>query len=97
MNINKIVFFAILLISFRVSGQEMVVAKFSVDAGIYKRSGTPVSVSLEGIDFNTDKGTLRMFELKGKTRTEVACQLEAGNSPRLWWIPEGETAANTTR
>ena len=97
MNINKIVFFTILLISFRVSGQEMVVAKFSVDAGIYKRSGTPVSASLEGIDFNTDKGSLRMFELKGKTRTEVACQLEAGNSPRLWWIPEGETAANTTR
>jgi len=86
-----------ILISFRVSAQEMVVAKLSVEASSLKRSGTPVSVSLDGLDYNTDKGALRLFELKEKTRAEVSCQLEAGNSPRLWWILEGETPANSER
>jgi len=95
--INKIILFSILLICIRVSGQEMEVAKFAVASGNAIRVGTPVSVSLDGVDYNTDKGALRLYELKGKTRNEVACQLEAGNSPRLWWIPEGETPANTIR
>lgn len=86
-----------LLICSRVSGQEMVVAKFSLEAVNLKRSGTLVSVPLEGLDYNTDKGALRLFEINGKTRSEVACQIEAGNSPRLWWIPSGETPANVTR
>ena len=97
MKIWTVIIFSILLISIRVGGQEIVAAKFAVASGNAVRSGTPVSVSLEGVDYNTDKGALRLYELKGKTRFEVACQLEAGNSPRLWWIPEGETPANTIR
>ncbi len=97
MKINQIIFILLLLVSFRVSAQEQVIARFSVTADRLKQGGTPVSVSLEGIDFNTDKGALRLFEIRGKTRGEVACQLEAGNSPRLWWIPEGETTPNAIR
>ena len=97
MKISTIILFAVLLISIRVAGQEMVAAKFAVASGNVVRSGTPVSASLEGVDYNTDKGALRLYEMKGKMRNEVACQLEAGNSPRLWWILEGETQANTNR
>jgi len=97
MKFNQILLLLMLLITFRVSGQEMVVAKFAVESGNIKRNDTPVSVSLEGIDYNTDKGALRLFELKGKARSEVPCQLESGNSPRLWWIPDGESPVNTTR
>lgn len=97
MKLNHILLFSLLLIGFRVSAQEIVIAKFAVESGNLKRNKTPVNVSLEGIDYNTDKGALRLFELKGKTRVEVPCQLEAGNTPRLWWVPEGETPVKTTR
>lgn len=97
MRINQVILFSILLTCFRVSAQEPEVARFAVEAAKVGRNNVPVSVSLEGIDYNTDKGALRLFELKGKTPTEVACQLEPGNAPRLWWIPEGETPANLVR
>lgn len=97
MKISQVIFVIMLLICFRVSAQETEIARFAVEAAKISRNNIPVSVSLETINFNTDKGTLRLFELKGKTRTEVACQLEPGNTPRLWWIPEGETPANVVR
>ena len=97
MKFNKLVVIVLILVFSRAMGQELVVAKFSVGAGSIKQSGTPVSVSLEGLDYNTDKGALHLFEIKGKARVEVPCQLEPGNSPRLWWVPEGETAANIDR
>jgi hypothetical protein len=97
MKINQLTLLVFLLISVRIAGQEVVVARLSVDAGSIIRSGTPVSLSLEGIDFNTDKGALRLFELKGNSRTEVSCQLESGYISRLWWIPDGETPANSVR
>lgn len=97
MKVNKLIVLILILVFSRTSGQETVVAKFSVNAGSIKRCGTPVSISLEGLDYNTDKGALHLFEVKGKTRAEVPCQLEAGNSPRLWWVPVGETVANVDR
>ena len=96
MRINKYLIVLLVLICLRVSGQEVIVAKFSVEP-VMNSIGIPVSVSLEGLDYNTDKGALRLFEVNGKTRTEVACQLENGNSPRLWWILSGDKAANVTR
>ena len=94
MKFNKLIIFILLLFCFRSYAQEVIVAKFSVGA---KPSGAPVSVSLEGLDYNTDKGALRLFELKGKTRTEVPCQYEPGNSPRLWWITDSDNIQNTDR
>lgn len=87
----------LIVMCLHVSGQETEVSKFSVESGNSKRLNTPVSVSLTGLDYNTDKGALRLFELKGKSRQEISCQLENGNSPRLWWVMEGETKANTSR
>ena len=82
MKFNNLIVFILILVFSRAMGQEMVVAKFSVGAGSIKRSGTPVSVSLEGLDYNTDIGALQLFEIKGKARVEVPCQLEPGSSPR---------------
>ena len=93
----RLVFFIILWINFRVSGQEIVVARFAVEAGRLRQGGTPLSASLEGVDYNTDKGALRLFEIEGKNRIELPCQLEPGNSPRLWWIPEAKTATGPSR
>ena len=68
MKLNKLIVFILILVFSRAMGQEMVVAKFSIGAASIKRSGTPVSVSLEGLNFNTDKGTLHLLEIKGKAR-----------------------------
>ncbi len=90
MIINKIMLCTFLLLSVRVSAQEIVVAKFAMDGSRLNQGQTPVSVSLDGINYNTDRGKLRLFEINGKIRTEVSCQLEAGNAPKLWWIPEAK-------
>ena len=97
MFLRIIVLFLILLTGIRVSGQEKILAKFIISAERLKAGGTPVSASLESIDFNPDKGNLRMFEVDGNTRSEVPCQLEPGNSPRLWWIPDRKTSENGDR
>ena len=97
MIIKKIILILVLLISLRGFSQETIVAKFAVEGGRLKQGGTPVSASLEGIDSNTDTGALRLYEVTGNTRSEVSCQLEPGNSPRLWWIPESKKMANGIR
>lgn len=97
MIIRNIILSSLLLTSLSVYGQEKVVAKFMIGTNRLKAGGTPVSASLEGIDYNTDKGSLRLYEEDGKTRTEMPCQLENSNSPRLWWIPEGKDSDKSTR
>ena len=94
---KKILLLSILFISIRIYGQDAVVATFVMDGARLIPGGTPVSASLEGIDYNSDKGELRLFEVDGKTRTEVSCQLEPGNSPRLWWIPTGKNPDKSIR
>jgi hypothetical protein len=96
MKISAIIIF-FTLVCVRASAQELVAAKFTVTSGNKVRTGTPVSISLEGIDYDTDKGALRLFEIKGKTRAEVACQLESGNSAMLCWFLGGVTPPNTVR
>jgi len=86
-----------LLACFSVYGQEKVVARFLIGADRLKGGGTPVSASLEGVDYNTDPGSLRLFEVDGQSRTATPCQLEPGNSPKLWWIPAGKTDENRIR
>ena len=97
MIIKKTLLILVLLISLQALGQETIVAKFVVEGARLKLGGTPVSASLEGIDSNTDTGALRLYEVTGNTRSEVSCQLEPGNSPRLWWIPESKKMANGIR
>ncbi len=97
MNIYKLAGLYFSLIGLAVSGQEKIVASFNIEATRLNHGGMPVSVSLEGIDFNTDNGALRLFELNGKIRIGVPCQLEPGNSPRLWWIPDGKMQSKGNR
>ena len=94
---GKIILTSILLISLSVYGQEKVVAKFTIGADRLTAGGTPVSASLEGVDCNTDQGSLRLYEVADKNRTEIPCQLEPGNSPKLWWIPEGKNSDKKIR
>ena len=95
--IRKTLFFSLILFETAVSAQERIVGKFVIESKRFVHGGTVVSVPLDGLDYNTDKGALRLFELSGKTRTEVPCQLEPGSAPRLYWIPAEGKAGKESR
>ncbi len=69
-------------------------ATFTVHAGEHARIDTPVSASLVGL---TDTSSLRLEEIKGSQRTPVPAQVEAGPTPKLWWILSGKTEAGQSR
>ena len=97
MVIKYLILFTILLLTMRVSSQETVVAKFVIKASLFKQGRFPVSGSLYGVDFNSDKGKFRLYEVNGKGRSEIPCQLEPGIAPRLWWIAEKSDRAIESR
>lgn len=71
-------------------------AKFTVTCK-NDRIDAPVSVSLNGINYNTDKGNLALYEITKKQETKIQCQLETGHSARLWFLLKGETKKNNKR
>ncbi len=68
-------------------------ARFSVSpvpgAGI-----TPVGVSLEGINYNTDRGRIALFE-SGRGGKEVTSQIERGTVTRLWFMYDNRSGRKT--
>lgn len=71
-------------------------AKFKVQIG-EDRIDAPVSVSLDGINYNTDKGNLALYEITPSGEKPIHSQLESGYSARLWFILNGVSAKNTER
>jgi hypothetical protein len=61
------------------------------------RMDAPVSVALDGFNYNTDKGNLVLYEISGKNETLVPSQIEPGHSARLWFILKGVSAKNSKR
>ncbi len=64
------------------------VAKFSLQID-KERIDAPVLVSLDGINYNTDKGNLNLYERTENGDKIVASQLETDHSARLWFILKG--------
>lgn len=86
--------FSALLISLQISSQELL--RFTVQFA-EKRMNTPVSVPLDVINYNTDKGNLILYEIQNGKKIEIPCQLETGHSARLWFLLNGETNAGTKK
>jgi hypothetical protein len=84
------------IISLPAIGYSMPVATITVDAGEYSRQETPVSIGLEAIAKESSSGLI-LREVKGDKRIAVNSQIEAGKSPRLWWVLDGQTAAGEKR
>lgn len=61
------------------------------------RIDAPVSVSLDGINYNTDKGNLVLYESTASGEKVIPCQIESGHSAQLWFILNGISAKNSTR
>ena len=84
----------VFLFSQQILGQEL--AKFSVKIS-EERIYAPVSVSLDGINYNTDKGNLTLYEITSSGEKLVPSQVEPGHSARLWFILKGVSAKNSER
>ncbi|MCE4563427.1 PmoA family protein [Maribellus sp. CM-23] len=57
----------------------------------------PVSVSLDGINYNTDQGKLVLYEKNRQGEIAIPSQIESAHSARLWFLVKGELKKGTTR
>ncbi|NCB09068.1 MAG: hypothetical protein EOM73_13000 [Bacteroidia bacterium] len=83
-----------LFLSSQLFAQDLV--KFNVNISD-ERIDAPVSVSLDGINYNTDKGNLALYEITPSGEKPVPSQVEPGHSARLWFILNGVTKKNSER
>lgn len=83
-----------LVLSMQISAQELI--RFSIQV---ENEGieAPVSVPLDGINYNTDKGRLMLYEITKEGQKVIPAQLETGHTSRLWFILPGSTTKNSTR
>jgi len=73
------------------------IISFTVHSGPTSRIDCPVSIPLERINYNEDLGFLSLFEIIDGDEFPVPCQLESGQSARLWFILSGETPSGKSR
>lgn len=52
---------------------------------------SPVAVSLDGLNYNTDNGRIALFLMTASGEKEVPSQLESGQSARLWFVFDNKT------
>jgi hypothetical protein len=71
-------------------------AKFNVKT-TEERIDAPVSVSLDGLNYNTDKGNLMLYEITSSGEKAIQSQIEPGYTARLWFILSGVSAKNSER
>lgn len=83
-----------LLFSFQLYAQELVRFNVKIED---ERIDAPVSVSLDGINYNTDKGNLVLYEVTSTGEKAIPSQIETGHSARLWFILNGISAKNSER
>lgn len=89
-----LILIGIIVLCFSATGQEL--AKFKITSKD-ARINDPISVSLDGINYNTDKGNLTLYEMTNSGEKEIPCQLESGHSALLWFILNGNSDTNSER
>jgi hypothetical protein len=57
----------------------------------------PVSISLDGLNYNTDKGNLVLYEIDNANEILVPSQIESEHSARMWFILKGESKKGSER
>lgn len=71
-------------------------AKFNIKIE-KERIDAPVSVSIDGINYNIDKGNLALYEITKEGEEAVPSQIESGHSANLWFILKGVSEKNSVR
>jgi hypothetical protein len=77
-----------------ISAQELIQFKVQLSE---ERIDAPVSVSLDGVNYNTDKGNLALYEITSTGEKAIPSQIEPGYTARLWFILNGISAKNSER
>ena len=85
-----------LAISHFIHGQDKRIAQFVINAGNSDRYDTPVSVSLEGVSYNTGE-RYSFREVTNENPEEISFQVEKGLNSRIWWILKGRTPKGAER
>ena len=88
------ILFILLLFAQQLIAQEL--AKFNIQID-EERIDAPVSISLDGINYNTDKGNLVLYEVTNHGEKIIPSQIESDHSARLWFILKGVSEKNTER
>ncbi len=91
---HRIIFILMIFFVFPLSGKEILRFSCLVDQN---RIDAPVSVSLDGINYNSDEGALVLFEVTGGGEVPVPSQLEPGHSAKLWFVLQGTQSGETRR
>ena len=91
----KILFIAVILfITKLIFSQELATFKVLTEED---RINAPVSVPLNGLDYNTDDGSLVLYKISGESEKTVPSQLEPGHTARLWFVLEGVSEKGSER
>lgn len=72
-------------------------ARFTLNTGETEKIDAPVCIPLAGLNYNTDNGNLRLFEVTQQGEKEVACQLEPGYAANLWFVLPGDIKKSEQR
>jgi len=91
---KKIICLLLVIAAVQLNAQE--ITKFSIQID-KERIDAPVSVALDALNYNTDKGSLVLYEVNASGEKLIPSQLEPGHSAKLWFILEGISAKNSTR
>ncbi len=83
-----------LFISFLTTAQEEI--KFQVYTEV-ERIDAPVAISLDEMNYNTDKGIPALFEITPDGEKQIPSQLERGHTAKLWFILSGISEAKSVR
>lgn len=86
--------FFLLLCSSSAFAQELAKFALKTDSQLLN---APVSISLDGINYNTDKGNLVLYEITPTGEKAVSSQIETGHSARLWFILNGTVEKESER
>lgn len=84
----------VLLFTQQLTAQELVKFKVHITED---RINAPVSLSLDELNYNTDKGNLVLYEITSTGEKVIPSQLETGYSARLWFVLNSVSAKNTER
>lgn len=66
-------------------GQEVEIARITVEAGKYDRNNSMVGANLDGLDLDLAKSKLVLYETEGGSQTAIESQLDMNDGPKLWW------------
>jgi hypothetical protein len=90
----KVFILALFMVPYMMFARELV--RFSIQSGLEVEQ-TPVSLSLDAFDYNTDKGILVLYEIIEGEEVFVPAQLETGQSAKLWFILDKTSSARAIR